>query len=58
MARERVLTAAVSDHHRSVMAGLDPAIHAFPPRAERAADVRIKSGHDELMLGAALSAQR
>jgi hypothetical protein len=36
----------------SVMAGLDPAIHAFPPLAIarcNAVDARIESGHDDFL---------
>jgi len=31
-----------------VMAGLDPAIHAFVGRAKKDVDARVKPGHDEL----------
>jgi len=30
------------------MAGLDPAIHAFPKAEAHDVDARIKSGHDDL----------
>ena len=37
-----------SGHTSFVMAGLDPAIHAFPPNVRGAfVDARNKSGHDE-----------
>jgi hypothetical protein len=32
----------------SVMAGLDPAIHAFPP-CRNDGDARIESGHDDFL---------
>jgi hypothetical protein len=41
-----------ADHPFSVMAGLDPAIHACPSHTSiclDALDARIKSGHDDLL---------
>jgi hypothetical protein len=41
------MTGRTDRPHLIVMAGLDPAIHAFPERMRRkCVDARIKSGHD------------
>jgi hypothetical protein len=36
-------------HRLAVMAGLDPAIHAFASPVEPTTDARIKSGHDDFL---------
>jgi hypothetical protein len=35
------------NYPKAVIAGLDPAIHAIPPRSQERMDVRVEPGHDD-----------